>query len=73
MLKHADDGLSRSWLVTKRQGAAYTGGTVCAVDASTVACLASERVALLDLSTGLVRRFIPAEVPVSAPSAHGIS
>lgn len=60
MLKHVEDGLSRAWVVTKRQGAAYTGGPIAVVDDHTLACLCSDRVALLDTGTGLVRRFFPA-------------
>lgn len=59
MLIATDDALSRSWIVSKRQGAAYTSGAVSVVNANTVACLCSERIALLDLETGLVKRFLP--------------
>ena len=59
MLKHQNDGLSKSWAVSKRQGAAYTGGCICVVDQRTMACLSNDRVALLDVQTGLVSRFFP--------------
>ena len=59
MLKAKDDGLSKSWEVVKRQGAAYTGGAVSIVNATHAACLCSDRVALLSLKTGLVEAIIP--------------
>ena len=64
MLKHAEDGLSRAWAIARRQGAAYTGGTVVALDADTLACLSADRVALLDVASGLVRRFLPPDEEV---------
>jgi U3 small nucleolar RNA-associated protein 13 len=60
MLKHSADGLSHSFAVQRRQGASYTGGSLCVVNARTLACLCSDRVALLDIGTGLVREVIPA-------------
>jgi hypothetical protein len=66
-LKYKNDGLSRSWVVSKRQGASYTGGAAAVVDSRTLACLCSERVALLDTETGLVRRFIPSDAAVRYP------
>jgi hypothetical protein len=65
MLKAKDVGLSKSWVVTKRQGAAYTGGPVAlSADGSVAACMCSDRVALLDLGTGLVAKFFPPAVAV---------
>lgn len=65
MLKATDDVVSRSWIVSKRQGAAYTSGAISVVNANTVACLCSERIALLDIDSGLVKRFLPEDGSVS--------
>lgn len=67
MLKGTDDGLSKAWVVSRRAGAAYTGGQVSPFpDGRRAACLCSDRVAILDLDTGLVERFIPSDPRVSA-------
>jgi hypothetical protein len=67
MLKGKDDGLSKAWVVSRRAGAAYTGGQVSPFpDGRRAACLCSDRVAILDLDTGLVERFIPSDPRVSA-------
>lgn len=59
MLKSADDGLSHKWRVEKRQGAAYTGGDIAMVGRTHAACLCFDRVALLNIESGVVDRFLP--------------
>jgi U3 small nucleolar RNA-associated protein 13 len=63
MLKHHDDGLSRTWVVAKRQGAFFTGGSMALACGNLLACLCNERVALLDAASGVVRRVLPAPAP----------
>jgi hypothetical protein len=69
MMKSSSAVLSSKWVVQQRSGAAYTGGAIALVGASHghAACLCFERVAILNLSTGVVDRFIPADASVSAP------
>jgi hypothetical protein len=66
MLKVKETGLSRAWVVTKKQGAAYTGGAVAlGHDGSYALCMCNERVAQLDLASGTVSKLIPGgELPV---------
>jgi hypothetical protein len=60
MLKSKDSGLSSTWSVVKRHGACYTGGNIAIDPAGHVAaCACSDRVALLDLVSGVVLRLIP--------------
>jgi hypothetical protein len=67
MLKSSGPSLSKTWTVVRRHGASYTGGTVSVThDGSRVACLCDERVALLNLDTGLVERLIPSVEEVRA-------
>jgi hypothetical protein len=71
MLKSKETALSKNWVVTKRHGAAYTGGAVSLCDdGRTAACLCADRVALLDLESGAVARIIPEDVAVSAASSR---
>jgi len=70
MLKSKETALSKNWVVTKRHGAAYTGGAVSLCDdGRTAACLCADRVALLDLESGAVARIIPEDVAVSGTSS----
>jgi hypothetical protein len=63
MLKAKDTGLSKNWTVIKRQGAVYTGGLISvARDGFTSACMCNNRVAIVDLRTGAVNKFLPPEV-----------
>ena len=61
-LKHADARGARSWVVSKKQGASYTGGPIAmGHDGSYVLCMCNERVARLDLGTGLVNGTFPGD------------
>lgn len=67
MLKAKETALSRNWVVTKRQGASYTGGNVSVTsDGRSLACSCADRVAILDLASGAVTRIIPEDVAVSS-------
>jgi len=73
MLKLSKENLqlSTSWVVEKRQGATYTGGPIHIFpNGQIAACLCSERVALLNLETGLVEKFIPSDNKVSYYIQH---
>lgn len=71
MLKAKETALSKNWIVTKRHGAAYTGGivSICA-DGRTAACMCADRVAMLDMDSGSVTRMIPEDTPVSLLSCN---
>ncbi len=68
MLKVSKENLdvSTTWVVEKRQGATYTGGPIhLFTNGQVAACLCSDRVALLNLETGLVEQFLPSDNKVS--------
>jgi len=66
MLKSKEVALSKSWVVTQRHGASYTGGAICVCnDGLTAASSCADRVAIVDLGTGAVQRLIPEDIAVS--------
>ena len=74
MLKYKESGLSKQWVIAKKQGAAYTGGPVAVGhDGRYALLMCSERVAQLDIGSGLVTKMIPGgDVPVRGVVAWAV-